>query len=294
MMDLSPTQKRIDALTWYHQFDFGNGLVARSSVAACVNRLWGCIEQQLDRIDFRGKSVLDIGCWDGYWSFYAERRGAGSVLATDDQTQNWAGSQGFHLARELLKSKVEFNLNVSVNDLAQLRRKFDIILFLGVYYHLFDPLYALAQIRHCCHPDTIVVIEGPVATALPAGAAQFQFADHACEFLPTEEALGQLVRATYFTEVDGVPLDHAEPNRPRGLGWRWRLSACRDLLRGARSLIQDRIRSLDQFKGIRRKLFRFMPFSGINELHFYRPPFGLHVYDDRFRDTAAAETAPAA
>ena len=40
------------------------------------------MEQQLDAVPFHGKSVLDIGCWDGYWSFYAERRGAASVLAT--------------------------------------------------------------------------------------------------------------------------------------------------------------------------------------------------------------------
>src|SRR5262245_55866376 len=195
-------QKRIDALTWYHHFDFGNGLVARSSVADCCGSLWRCIEQELGRIDFRGKSVLDIGCWDGHWRFFAERRGAKSVLATDVQAQTGAGPHEFHHARELLKSKVDYNLNISVNNLSELRRKFDIILFLGVYYHLFDPLYALAQIRHCCHPDTRVIIEGPVATALPAGVALLQFDNHACEFLPTQEALRQLLRAAYFTEID--------------------------------------------------------------------------------------------
>ena len=35
-----------------------------------------------------------MGCWDGYWSFYAEQRGAARVLATDDASQNWAGSAG--------------------------------------------------------------------------------------------------------------------------------------------------------------------------------------------------------
>jgi len=45
-------------------------------------------------IDFSGKSVLRPGLLDGYWSFYAERRGAASVLASDDATQNWAGKPG--------------------------------------------------------------------------------------------------------------------------------------------------------------------------------------------------------
>ena len=44
-------------------------------------KLWRFIEAQLDLLDFRGKTVLDIGCWDGYWSFYAERRGAREVVA---------------------------------------------------------------------------------------------------------------------------------------------------------------------------------------------------------------------
>ena len=74
-------------------------------------------EAELDKIDFRDKTVLDIGCWDGFWSFYAEQRGAKRVLATDDSAQNWAGEAGFFLAKELLKSTVECNLRLSVYEL---------------------------------------------------------------------------------------------------------------------------------------------------------------------------------
>ena len=73
-------------------FEFPNGLVARSNTAEDIGshrRIWSFIEKELDKIDFAGKTVLDLGCWDGYWSFYAERRGAKHVLATDDRTQNW-------------------------------------------------------------------------------------------------------------------------------------------------------------------------------------------------------------
>jgi tRNA (mo5U34)-methyltransferase len=107
-MDLAEIQKRIDAVTWYHEFDFGNGLKARSTTPDVVDHrvIWAGIQARLDRVDFAGKSVLEIGCWDGYWSFYAEKRGAAEVLATDDISQNWASGQGLPLARELLNSSI--------------------------------------------------------------------------------------------------------------------------------------------------------------------------------------------
>jgi len=322
-MDISKQQARIDAITWYHEFDFGNGLKAKTKVAAAEShrQIWRSIEQNLSAIDFQGKSVLDIGCWDGYWSFYAERRGARSVLATDDCTQNWMGSAGCLLAKELYGSSVSVNLNLSVYELASLNQQFDIILFLGVYYHLFDPFYALAQIRHCCHSDTVVLMEGPVVSAaeksteeilnncnhqefitqafikylkrepdkegldfylaklktgemtrefvmetlrnseerkkvverkklLVPATVLFNFADHACEWLPTMGALEQLLHATYFSIIS--------PDVP--------------------DICPARAAST-----LHRRLFlKCAPFVGTNELHLYRPPFGLHRYDSRF------------
>src|SRR5262245_8908971 len=89
-------QARIDAINWYHEFDFVDGLLATAKTpdVAFHRKLWAFIRATLDTIDFAGKTVLDIGCWDGYWSFYAERRGAVHVLATDDARQNWAGDTG--------------------------------------------------------------------------------------------------------------------------------------------------------------------------------------------------------
>lgn len=192
-------QERIDALPWYHEFDFGDGLHARSrSPHAPGHRLvWKFIERQLDRVDFRDKSVLDIGCWDGYWSFQAERRGAKSVLATDDCSQNWADGQGVHLAKELLRSSVKVRQDVSVYQLASLNEKFDVILFLCVFYHLHDLFYAFTQIRHCCRRDTVVVVEGSAATELGQGELLCNFSNHACEVLPSLGALRQILRRLF-------------------------------------------------------------------------------------------------
>jgi tRNA (mo5U34)-methyltransferase len=282
-MDMSQLQARVDAVNWYHEFDFGNGLKARSKTPDVeVHRsVWRFIERNLDGVDFSDKSVLDIGCWDGYWSFYAERRGARSVLATDDHSQNWSARGGILLAKQLLGSVVEVNQEVSVYELDSLNRKFDVIMFLGVYYHLFDPFYALAQIRHCCHDDTVVLIEGVEAATLSPATALFNLSDHGCEWMPTREALEQLLGATYFkvASVDSEPAGDAPARLPSG---RWRLLMMEQVIRDSRAGVRDVIRNLGP--GARPMFMKCVPFEAENEFHCYRPPFGLHRYDHRFRD----------
>lgn len=194
-------QAKIDSIEWYHDFDFPGGLKARSTEPSSGfhRKLWQFLESNLDKIDFRGKRVLDIGCWDGYWSFYAERRGARSVLATDDISQNWASGEGLRLAKQLLGSQIEVNQRLSVYQLSSLQQTFDVVLCLGVYYHLYAPYYAFSQVRHCCGPDTLVVFEGDVGRNLVSGEARFCFTDTAqAAFVPAIDTLDMMVRAAYF------------------------------------------------------------------------------------------------
>jgi tRNA (mo5U34)-methyltransferase len=278
--DVSGRQAQIDAVPWYHDFDFGGGLRARSRTpdADGHRRNWAFLEEQLAAVDFRGKTVLDVGCWDGWWSFYAEGRGARSVLASDDVSQNWSAGRGLLLACELLGSRVEVNQHLSVYDLAGLGRRFDVILFLGVYYHLFDPFYALTQIRHCCHAGSRVLIEGAEAFGLPPGGIVFDPGRPAGKFLPTAGALEAMLRAAYFS----VTARHVMPFPPgfmRRGGWRWRLDACRQALRGSLSGLGE---CLGRWTVARRVFLTCTPFAGENPAHSYSPPFGLHAYDPRF------------
>lgn len=271
-MSLRQVQEQIDAIQWYHEFDFGRGLCARSSTPDVEShrRIWRMIAAQFDRIDWRGKSVLDIGCWDGYWSFDAERRGAASVLASDDISQNWAAGAGLRLAKKLLDSKVELNQSLSIYQLASLGRKFDVILCLGVYYHLVDPFFAFAQIRHCCHAGTIVLFEGDVARyGLRADAACLPFADATAPlYVPTARTLEKTLVATYFTQQSQTFLNSSPVAWGKSI---WR-----------------RLMHPSSLPSVDRAVTVCTPFEGVNALHDYRPPFGLHQYDERFRTPTKA------
>lgn len=308
-MDRAQIQAQINAIEWYHEFDFGNGLRATTASDVDGHRaIWRFIEQHLAPIDFRGKTVLDIGCWDGYWSFYAERRGAGAVLASDDFTQNWSSSRGLYLAKDLLRSNVEIDPNLSVHDLPRLGRKFDIVLCLGVFYHLWDPYHAFAQIRHCCHPGTVVVFEGNLTYGLPPRAVLFESARATSRFTPTWDALAELLGAAYLQPSEPVMLHPkveappaAPPAEPTGrVGWRWRLQAAAAALRGSRPRIRAAADTLfppapptppaPPPKPDSRVFLTCAPFTGVNPAHPIRPPFGLHAYDPRY---AAAGRAAA-
>jgi len=122
--------------------------------------------------DLTGKTVLDIGAWDGYFSFEAEKRSAALVAASDMalsisnknrlEQGNWGGNKGFRLAHHLLGSKVRFiessifrideavhqsALN-SIGDLSETEYPFsyDVVLFYGVLYHLIEPFFALQKL----------------------------------------------------------------------------------------------------------------------------------------------------
>lgn len=109
--------------------------------------------------DLKGKRVLDVGARDGFFSFECEKRGA-EVLALDRADP---GRTGFNVAREALGSSVQLvRMNVYDVDPQQLG-VFDVVLFLGVLYHLRHPLLALDRLRTVC--TGILAVESLVCDA---------------------------------------------------------------------------------------------------------------------------------
>jgi len=271
-------QARIDAIEWYHEFDFPGGLKVRNDRidSESHRKLWSFSREILDTIDFRGKSVLDIGSWDGYWSFYAEQHGAASVLATDELTQNWAAGEGIFLAKELLGSQIEIDFKRDVYDIASLGQTFDIILFLGVYYHLHAPFFALTQIRQLCRPDTIVVVEGDVRQNVGTEDALFGFArmDNST-FNPSRETMEMMLKAAYLdvTEqhfIKDTPSEVPKKKRP----------VLRTQWKRMRRWIKGTYAKAKPYRD--RGIFVCKPFVGNNDHFYYKPPFGLAAFDTRY------------
>lgn len=93
--------------------------------------------------DLSGKTVLDIGCNAGFYSLEMKKRGAERVVGIDSDPHYLAQAK---FASEVSGLQVEFH-ELDVYNVAQLGEKFDVVIFMGVLYHLRHPLLALDLIH---------------------------------------------------------------------------------------------------------------------------------------------------
>ena len=153
---MATVQERIGVVShWRHRIELPDGVVTPGSndtrqLLAMIN-LPG---------DLTGKTVLDVGCSDGFFSFECEKRGAARVLAVDDFSSVYFDTPtGFQVAHELLGSRVEFRQADLFGLDPDAIGRFDLVLFLGVLYHLRHPLLALERLAHLCQDQVIVESE---------------------------------------------------------------------------------------------------------------------------------------
>jgi tRNA (mo5U34)-methyltransferase len=162
-------------LGWYHSIQLADGRVIKGLQSIEI------LKERIARYpipeDLTGKRVLDIGAWDGWFSFEMERRGA-SVVALDSARQNTLLE-----AKKLLNSKVEY----VIGDICRLTARdlgyFDIVLFFGVLYHLKHPLLALENV--CEMTKDFACMESLVVDDASAGTVPMM------EFYEGTELAGQ-------------------------------------------------------------------------------------------------------
>ncbi len=102
--------------------------------------------------DLAGKSVLDIGCNAGFYSIEMKRRGAARVVAIDSDEIYLAQAR---FAAEVRGADIEF-AKLDVYDVGKLGERFDLVIFMGVFYHLRHPLLALDLIHEHCTRDLLL------------------------------------------------------------------------------------------------------------------------------------------
>jgi tRNA (mo5U34)-methyltransferase len=203
-------ESAVGSVAWFHSIDLGNGIVTPGIKSAAQ------LDHELRAFgipDLTGRTVLDVGAWDGYFSFAAESRGARRVVALDHyvwsvdfprywaevnegaarrpyhETRHWQpetlpGKRGFDLARETLGSRVEPCVaDFMTADLEKIGT-FDVVFFLGVLYHLENPFAAIRRLSSVTRELAIIETE---AIAIP-GRERRAF----WEFFPSDELDGDV------------------------------------------------------------------------------------------------------
>ncbi|HEX9399787.1 MAG TPA: TIGR04290 family methyltransferase [Anaeromyxobacter sp.] len=152
-MTASEIEARVRALgQWFHNIDLGGVWTAPDHfLGDYPGPVWRAIAPALPE-DLRGKTVLDLGCNAGFFSLEMKRRGAARVVAVDFDPRYLAQAR---LAAEIAGLELELR-ELSVYDVGALGEKFDVVLFMGVLYHLRHPLLALDLVRAHVAKDVFV------------------------------------------------------------------------------------------------------------------------------------------
>ncbi|HEY2823024.1 MAG TPA: TIGR04290 family methyltransferase, partial [Candidatus Acidoferrum sp.] len=190
---------------WFHNIEIGGVQTAPEHFLGDYPRVkWSRFETAIPA-DLRGKTVLDIGCNAGFYSIEMKRRGADRVLGLDFDERYLAQA---HFASEALGYDIEFR-KLSVYDVHELGEQFDVVLFLGVLYHLRHPLLALDLIHEHVARDLLIF------QSLQRGSDALAPVDNDYQFWETEVFERATFPALYFIEkrFAGDPTNWWIPNR---------------------------------------------------------------------------------
>jgi tRNA (mo5U34)-methyltransferase len=153
VLDRDRTSERIRALgPWFHNMNLNGVWTAPDHPLGDYPAMkWTRFASAIPD-DLSGRSVLDIGCNGGFYSIEMKRRGARRVVGIDHDGDYLAQAK---FAAEVLGLDIEFR-QLSVFDVALLGERFDVVIFMGVLYHLRHPLLALDLVRAHVAKDMLI------------------------------------------------------------------------------------------------------------------------------------------
>jgi len=203
-------RRRVQELQFHSPFDFGHGIVTKPwHVQRRFRRRLRLLQIPTD---LTGMTVLDIGAWDGFFSFEFERRGAKRVLAID----TWQGDglpllETFLFARQQLRSNVD-HLRLDAHDVSPEKiGTFDLVFCAGLLYHLRHPLLALEKIRQVTGERLILETNSlipavherlPLITFFPGDSEAIKSRQHAG--FPTRAWVASALQAAGFARHEFV------------------------------------------------------------------------------------------
>jgi len=238
LSDRDALAEKVRQFFWFHSIDLGNGIVTPGAKSPAVHG----IERAafFDPVELTGRSVIDIGAWNGIYSFEAKRRGAARVLATDHLAWNHSqlrGREAFDLARTTLGIDLEVK-DIDLPDLTpDSVGTFDVVLFLGVFYHLLEPVAALRRIAKLAREVLIVEsycdalqVDRPAMIMYPGAELNN---DASNWWGPNPACMVALLKECGFAKVDAVWSVH-----PRAVFHAWRSDALRRAGSGSERIIQ--------------------------------------------------------
>src|SRR4051812_37116099 len=137
---------------WFHNMELGGVTTAPEHMLGDYPRCkWRQFADAVPK-DLHGMTVLDIGCNAGFYAIEMKRRGADRVLGIDSDPTYLAQA---HFAAEICGVELELQ-QMSVYQVGRLKEKFDLVLFMGVLYHLRHPLLALDLIHEHVARDLLL------------------------------------------------------------------------------------------------------------------------------------------
>ncbi len=200
---------------WFHTFALAPGVYTPG-----VARDHGYRLAVLAADRFAGRSVLDVGAFDGFYSFLAEARGARRVVAVDsEQYVDWVrarfgvtltGGAGFRAIAGLLESRVEYR-RMDALDVRELAERFDVALCFGILHRVTDPIALLRALASVLTPGGEIVLE-TYGSRLPAEIAAIEVHEPGDVYARDDfvywgfspEALRRLARIVGLGEVEIV------------------------------------------------------------------------------------------
>jgi len=197
--ELRDRAAELASVYWHHSIRLFPDLVTNGGKSEAL--LDTECEAILGPLDLEGREVLDIGSWNGYYAFEAKRAGAARVIASDSLCWNLPALRGretFELARECLDLDVEAKV-IDPTELPGDLAAVDVVLLLGVFYHMHDPIPVLKNAASLARQALVIETHQDLLDIGRAGMAFYPRdtlnGDHSNWWGPNPECMFELLES---------------------------------------------------------------------------------------------------